>query len=168
MGVADPNWAENICFIPQKSLDQFAGKLKKEEKVDKEWLNNLVRPDGEGVDSEDSVVPTDLRGIADYEKYDNDFEKMLDDLGANGVAHGLLKAREFWLENKGGEAPKKRASASITVQKWQEMCSEEHGDDDVEDAEDEDDNDEEPEEEEAEEEDDAEEDAGPPAKKARK
>mmetsp|Transcript_27309 Transcript_27309/g.62916 ORF Transcript_27309/g.62916 Transcript_27309/m.62916 type:complete len:167 (+) Transcript_27309:50-550(+) len=162
---ADPNWAENICFIPQKSLDQFTKKLSNKEDVDNDWLNNLVRPDGDGLNDNDLVVPTDLRGIKDYEKYDNDFEKMLDDLGASGVAQGLLKAREFWVKNEGKEPKNQRASEKITVEKWKEMCTEEHGDED-EDEDDDDDNDEEPEEEDAEEEDDAEE--GPPAKKAKK
>mmetsp|Transcript_74303 Transcript_74303/g.177036 ORF Transcript_74303/g.177036 Transcript_74303/m.177036 type:complete len:171 (-) Transcript_74303:327-839(-) len=165
----DPNWAENICFIPQKSLDKFSAKLKKKEGIEREWLNDMVRPDGDGLVDNDVVVPTDLRGISlDYEKYENDFEKMLDDLGADGVAQGLLKARDYWLMNKSGEAAGKRASEKITAKKWREMCSEEHGDDDDE-EEDDDDNDEEPEEEEGEEENEDDEAAqGPPAKKAKK
>merc|ERR1719498_1578367 len=126
---ANPNLADNILMIPQKSLEKLRGG-----DLTNDDIVALISP--EGLADKEMVVPTDLRGISDNfeEEFEDDFEVMMDKLGPKGTAEGILKAHEYWEQNKGGEPADKRAKA-LTAEDWKELT----GDDDEDEDEDEED-----------------------------
>mmetsp|Transcript_54734 Transcript_54734/g.86653 ORF Transcript_54734/g.86653 Transcript_54734/m.86653 type:complete len:171 (+) Transcript_54734:80-592(+) len=169
MAVADenknPNLADNILMVPQKSLDKLQKQLKDGTEFTSDEIISLISP--EGLADKDMVVPTDLRGIHDNfeEEFEDDFEVMMEKLGTKGTAEAILKAKEFWEQNKANEAPEKRAK-TLTYEEFSAMSGFQEDDEDEDEDEDADDG----QEGEGEEEEDAENDEEvdePPTKKAK-
>merc|ERR1712196_564720 len=89
---ANPNLADNILMVPQKSLDQLKKQLKDGTEFTSDDIIGLISP--EGLADKDLVVPTELRGIHENfeEEFEDDFEVMMEKLGAQATAEGILKA----------------------------------------------------------------------------
>merc|ERR1719401_3239446 len=139
---ANPNLADNIFMISQKSLDQLQKQIKNGEDISSDDIMDLTSP--QGLADKDLVVPTDLRGISENfeEEFEDDFEVMLDRLGPKGTAEGLLKARAFFEANKANEPANKRAK-TLTAKEWNELMAEAADDDDEDEEEEDQDEDEE-------------------------
>merc|ERR1712094_27415 len=131
--MGNPNLADNILMIPQKSLD----KLKSGAQLSTDDIVALISP--EGCSGGEMIVPTDLRGISDNfeEVFEDDFEVMMEKLGPKGTAEGILKAHEFWEKNKGNESAEKRAQP-LTAKEWNAMVNDSDEDEDDDDDEDDD------------------------------
>merc|ERR1712187_558101 len=113
----------------------------------------------------DKVIPVDLRGVSENfgKDFDDDFDVMVEKLGAKGTAEGLLRAYEYFQANKGKDREDDRETP-ITVKEWKDRLNDDgFNDDEDEEEEDADADDEEEEEEGADEED--EEVEEPPHKK---
>jgi len=135
---ANPNLADNILMLPQKSLDQIKKQLKSGEEFSAEGVIGLTST--EGLKDKDMVIPTDLRGISDNfeEEFEDDFEVMLDKLGPKGTAEGLLKAHEYWESNKANEAADARAKP-LSFEDFHALTGEDDENDEDDDDADEDD-----------------------------
>ena len=92
MAETNPNLADNILMLPQKSLDQIQKQLQSGDEFTAEGVIALIS--SEGLNDKEILVPSDLRGISDNfeEEFEDDFEVMLDKLGPKKTAESLLKA----------------------------------------------------------------------------
>merc|ERR1711897_31387 len=90
----------------------------------------------EGLPDSDRVIPVDLRGVSENfgKDFDDDFDAMVEKLGAKGTAEGLLKAYEYFKANKGKDAEDDRETP-ITVKEWKDRLYDDGFNDDEEDEE---------------------------------
>merc|ERR1712187_482547 len=84
----------------------------------------------------DKVIPVDLRGVSENfgKDFDDDFDVMVEKLGAKGTAEGLLRAYEYFKANKGKE-PEDDRETPITVKEWRDRLNDDGFNDDEEDEE---------------------------------
>jgi len=76
------------------------------------------------------VIPVDLRGVSENfaKDFDDDFDVMVEKLGAKGTAEGLLKAFAYFQENKGKD-PEADRETPITVKEWKDKLADDGFDD---------------------------------------
>merc|ERR1712187_232889 len=90
---ADPNVnADNIFFLPEKSIEKLKNIAESKKDVPADDIYALTSP--EGLPDSDMVIPVDLRGGSENfaKDFEDDFDVMVEKLGAKGTAEGLLKA----------------------------------------------------------------------------
>merc|ERR1719343_1188870 len=117
-------------------MDKLKKIAESKEEVHADMIYALTTP--EGLPDGDKVVPVDLRGVSENfaKDFEDDFDIMIEKLGAKGAASGLLKAHEYFKKNKGNDPEDDRAT-TITVKEWKAMLEDDgFGDEDEEEEDD--------------------------------
>eukprot|EP00440_Ansanella_granifera_P061439 gb/GFBE01066609.1/.p1 GENE.gb/GFBE01066609.1/~~gb/GFBE01066609.1/.p1 ORF type:complete len:158 (+),score=85.82 gb/GFBE01066609.1/:1-474(+) len=148
--------SQDIFYICKKTLETVKEKLKKNEDITEDLVNELTFP--ENLADEEVMVPVDMRGVG--EDFD-DVEQMVEKLGPKGTAEAFIKAAEYFDANKDGEKEEDRPKP-MTAAEWRQVLAEddllEEGEEELLEGEEEEDLEDEEAEEEGEE---------PPSKKAK-
>mmetsp|Transcript_106852 Transcript_106852/g.130305 ORF Transcript_106852/g.130305 Transcript_106852/m.130305 type:complete len:171 (-) Transcript_106852:5-517(-) len=110
---------QDIFYVAEKTLDQVKEKLKNNETIDQELVNQLTLP--EKVPDDEMMIPVDMRGVGeDFE----DVEQMLEKLGPKGTAEAFVKAFDFFEKNK-ESTPEAERPPKMTAKEWREVLDEE-------------------------------------------
>merc|ERR1719436_1863488 len=107
--------SQDIFYVCKKTLEALKAKLKANEEINQEIVNELTFP--EHLADEEVMVPVDMRGVG--EDFD-DVEQMVEKLGPKGTAEAFIKAREYFDANKDKEAEEERAKP-MTAAEWREV-----------------------------------------------
>eukprot|EP00429_Kryptoperidinium_foliaceum_P072493 CAMPEP_0176064464 /NCGR_PEP_ID=MMETSP0120_2-20121206/32152_1 /TAXON_ID=160619 /ORGANISM="Kryptoperidinium foliaceum, Strain CCMP 1326" /LENGTH=165 /DNA_ID=CAMNT_0017398037 /DNA_START=73 /DNA_END=570 /DNA_ORIENTATION=- len=112
---------QDIFYVCKKTLETLKEKLKKDEEITQDLVNELTFPE-QLADSE-VMVPVDMRGVGqEFE----DVEEMVNKLGPKGTAQAFMNAREHFEANKDGE-PEEDRPKEMTAAEWKKVLEE--GDD---------------------------------------
>jgi len=115
---ADVSEGQDIFYVCQKALDTLKEKLKKEEEVSQDLVNELTFP--EKLADEEIMVPVDMRGVG--QEFD-DVESMVEKLGPKGTAEAFVKAREYFEANKDKE-PEDERPKPMSAAEWKQVLQE--------------------------------------------
>jgi len=114
---------QDIFYVCRKTLETLKEKLKKNEEVTQETVNELTFP--EDLAADEIMVPVDMRGIG--EDYD-DVEQMVEKLGPKGTAEAFIKAAEYFEANKDKE-PEDERPKPMTAAEWRRVLDDDDGED---------------------------------------
>jgi len=104
--------SQDIFYVCKKTLEALKAKLKANEEITQEIVNELTFP--EKLNDDEIMVPVDMRGVG--EDFD-DVEQMVEKLGPKGTADAFIKAAEYFDANKDGE-PEEERPKPMTAAEW--------------------------------------------------
>jgi len=110
--------SQDIFYVCKKTLEALKEKLKKNEEVTQETVNELTFP--ENLADDEMMVPVDMRGVG--EDFD-DVEQMVEKLGPKGTAEAFIKAAEYFDANKDKE-PEDERPKPMTAAEWKKVLEE--------------------------------------------
>ena len=84
--------SKDIFHISERMLAEIRTKLK--DRKDVVWADIFSLAVLAEMDDEEIMVPVDMRGA--MKKFDDNLEKMVEELGAKGAAQEFVKAADFW------------------------------------------------------------------------
>lgn len=155
--------SQDIFYVCKKTLEALKEKLKKNEEVTQDTVNELTFP--ENLADDEMMVPVDMRGVG--EDFD-DVEQMVEKLGPKGTAEAFIKAAEYFEANKDKE-PEDERPKPMTAAEWKKVLEEDdiEGEEEALPEEEEEEGLEEADEEEGDLDEEGDEEGEPPAKKAK-
>jgi nucleolin len=114
----DMSDSQDIFYVCKKTLEALKEKLKKNEEVTQETVNELTFP--ENLADDEMMVPVDMSGVGD--DFD-DVEQMVEKLGPKGSAEAFIKAAEYFEANKDKE-PEDERPKPMTAAEWKKVLEE--------------------------------------------
>merc|ERR1719436_2160820 len=110
----------DIFYVCKRVLEDLRLKLKANETVSQEAVNELTFP--EGLKDEEMMVPVDMRGVG--QDFD-DVEQMLEKLGPKGALEGFIKAKDYFDAN---DKKDDDCAKPMTAAEWREVLEQDNVD----------------------------------------